>query len=60
MTTFFCNVTAVWENSLPLMDAPVCMAINVLHSMIPSKCEVVPRVVRPGPIKSISPRLIVL
>ena len=48
LTTFFCNVTAVCASSLPLIDAPVFMAINVLSRMVPTKCEVEPRVVLPA------------
>src|ERR1039457_6507998 len=43
VTAFFCNVTAVCANSRPLTDAPVFMLINVLHSMIPSNCDVLCR-----------------
>src|ERR1017187_7238966 len=48
VTAFFCNVTAVCANSRPLTDAPVFMLINVLHSMIPSNCDVVPRTALPA------------
>ena len=36
VTAFICRVTAVCAYSLPLMDAPVCMAINDFDRMIPS------------------------
>ena len=48
VTTFVSNVTAVCTYSLPLIVAPVRIAIMVLDSMIPSKREVVPRVARPA------------
>jgi hypothetical protein len=48
VTAFICNVTAVCASALPLITAPVFIAINVLHNTIPLKLAVVPRVVSPA------------
>src|ERR1039458_7381488 len=45
VTSFICNVTAVWANALPFSVAPVSIAISVLHNIVPMNLAVVPMVV---------------
>ena len=48
VTALLARLTAVCASNRPLIDAPVPSTIAVLHSMMPSACEVVPMVTAPA------------